>query len=81
VAAGKVEQFELLKGALSAGGGALPQAEVAARLRTSVEAVKVAAHRLRKRYREMLRAEIAQTVGRPEEIEDEIRHLFQVLSG
>lgn len=41
-------------------------------------ALKVAVHRLRRRYREMLRAEIAQTVAAPEEIEGEIRHLFAV---
>ena len=40
---------------------------------------KVAAHRMRKRYRELLRAEIAQTVERPEEVDDEIRDLFAVL--
>ncbi len=80
-AAGKTSQFELLKGTLSAGRGALPHAEVAARLKTTEEAVRVAVHRLRKRYRELLCAEVAQTVGRPEEIDDEIRHLFTVLSG
>ena len=40
---------------------------------------KVAAHRMRKRYRELLRAEIAQTVRRPEDVDDEIRELFDVL--
>jgi RNA polymerase sigma-70 factor (ECF subfamily) len=42
-------------------------------------AVKMAVHRLRRRYRHLLRAQIAQTVASPEEIEDEIRHLFAAL--
>ena len=43
-------------------------------------AVKVAAHRMRTRYRELIRAEIAQTVESPDEIEDEIRRLFSVMA-
>jgi len=43
-------------------------------------AVKVAVHRLRQRFREVLRAQAAQTVARPEEIEEELRHLIGVLS-
>ena len=43
-------------------------------------AVKVAAHRLRQRYRELLREEIANTVAGPEEVEEELRHLFAALS-
>src|SRR5205823_181950 len=42
----------------------------------SEQAVKVAVHRLRKRYGELLRAEIAQTVATPEEVQDELRDLF-----
>ena len=42
-------------------------------------AVKTAAHRLRRRYRELLRQEIAQTVASPEEIDDEIRYLLSCL--
>jgi RNA polymerase sigma-70 factor (ECF subfamily) len=42
-------------------------------------AVKVAVHRLRKRYRELLRAEIAETVSDPSEIDDEMRHLVNGL--
>jgi RNA polymerase sigma-70 factor (ECF subfamily) len=44
-------------------------------------AVKVAVHRLRKRYRELLRAEIANTVASEEEAKDEMRYLIEVLSG
>ena len=54
--------------------------EIAGRLDMTPGAVKVAAHRLRKRYREILREEIGDTVSSPEEIEEEIRHLFRSLA-
>jgi hypothetical protein len=41
--------------------------------------VKSAVHRLRRRYRKLLRAEIAQTVAAPGEVDEELRHLFAVL--
>jgi hypothetical protein len=41
--------------------------------------VKVAVHRLRRRFGELLRDEIADTVAEPDDIEDEIRYLFKVL--
>jgi len=44
-------------------------------------AVKVAVHRLRKRYREVLRALIAETVAAPGDVDDEIRHLLDALAG
>lgn len=78
--AGKAEQFERLKIFLSVGRSAAPYSAVAAQLRTTEEAVKVAVHRLRKRYRELLREEIAQTVAGRDEIEEEIRHIIAVLS-
>ena len=56
-------------------------ADIAAQLGTSEGAVKVAVHRLRQRYREVLRAEIADTVASPGEVEDEIRSLFAALAG
>jgi RNA polymerase sigma-70 factor (ECF subfamily) len=43
-------------------------------------AVKVAVHRLRERYRDLIRAKIAETVATPEEVEDELRHLLAALS-
>jgi RNA polymerase sigma-70 factor (ECF subfamily) len=43
-------------------------------------AVKVAVHRLRRRYRDLIRSEIAGTVAGPSEIDDEIRNLFVVLA-
>jgi RNA polymerase sigma-70 factor (ECF subfamily) len=53
---------------------------IAVALGQSEVAVKGAAHRLRQRFREVLRAEIAHTVLHDEEIEDELRHLIQVIS-
>jgi len=79
VAEGKSRQFEALKSALTGDRGSLPYAELAASLETSEGAIKVAVYRLRQRYRQILRDEIAQTVATPEEIEDEIRALFAAL--
>ena len=75
---GKTRQFELLKGAIT-GEGNLQTENVATELGMSAEAVRQAASRLRKRYRELLRAEVAATVTGPEAVDDEIRSLFGVL--
>jgi len=77
---GKDRQFEQLKSTLTEASRSVPYAEIAARLGTSEGAVKVAVHRLRQRYRELLRAEIADTVADPGEIDDEIRNLFTALA-
>jgi len=53
--------------------------ELAHRLQMSEGAVRVAAHRLRQRYGEAVRAEIAKLVQRPEEVEEELHHLFAAL--
>jgi len=76
VASGRAKLFEYLQSCLAREESALPYAEIATRLNLTEAAVKMAAHRLRARYREILRAEIAHTVSGPEEIEEEIRHLF-----
>lgn len=55
-------------------------AQVGARLGLSETAVKVAVHRMRRRYRDLLREEIAHTVARPEEVDEEMRYLFEVVS-
>jgi RNA polymerase sigma-70 factor (ECF subfamily) len=78
-AAGKGRVFERLKGHLT--GDGVPYAQVAADLSMSAGAVKVAAHRLRQRYRELLRDEIAQTLDDPGQVEEEIRDLFAALAG
>jgi len=54
--------------------------EIAAKLGLTEGAVKAAVYRLRRRYRELLRDEIAQTVATPDEVEEELCHLFAVLS-
>jgi RNA polymerase sigma-70 factor (ECF subfamily) len=77
--AGKRHVFDALKATIL--GDAAPLAEIAAELDASEGAVKAAAHRLRQRYRELLRAEIAQTVPLAADIDDELRHLFSALAG
>jgi DNA-directed RNA polymerase specialized sigma24 family protein len=76
--AGKGELFEALKPTLAGERGS-PYAEIGERLGIREGAVKVAAHRLRARGRELVREEIAQTVASPEEIDDELRLLFSAL--
>lgn len=78
-ASGKGGQFGVLKQFLAGGRGQTSLAEAAAELNMSEGAIKTAAHRLRRRYRELLREEIAHTVASPEEVDDEIRSLFDAL--
>lgn len=78
--AGKLAQFENLL-PLLAGPPPGGYAAAAAQLGLSENAARVAAHRLRQRYRERLRAEIAHTVCGPQEVDDEIRRLFEVVAG
>jgi RNA polymerase sigma-70 factor (ECF subfamily) len=80
-ASGKAERFERLKVLLWGEKGSPPYAEVAAELGLTEGALKVVVHRLRRRYRELLRAEVAHTVARPEEVDEELRHLIAVISG
>jgi RNA polymerase sigma-70 factor (ECF subfamily) len=74
--AAKSELFEQISQSLSRPRGAVPYATIAANLNTTEAAIKMAVQRLRARYRELLRAEIAQTVASPQEVEEEIRHLY-----
>ena len=76
LASGRAKLFEYLRSCLARDESALPYAEIAARLNLTEAAVKMAVHRLRARYRDILQAEIADTVSSPEEIDEEIRHLF-----
>ncbi|MBK8001400.1 MAG: sigma-70 family RNA polymerase sigma factor [Verrucomicrobia bacterium] len=78
VEAGDLERFEVLQPFLFGDEGG-SYADAAARLGISETGVRSVVHRLRKRFREIVRAEIAQTVARPEDIEPEIRHLFAAL--
>jgi RNA polymerase sigma factor (sigma-70 family) len=76
---GRPEHFERLKVFLL-GHSDAPYATLASEMKTSEGALKVAIHRLRKRYRELLRQEIADTVTDPAEVESELRFLAAVLS-
>ena len=75
---GRAALFDALKDAL-AGGADVPHAEKARELGLTEGAVKVAVHRLRQRYRDRVRAAIAETVARPEDVDDEVRDLFAAL--
>ncbi len=80
-AAGHARLFELLSPRLTDSPDAPEYEAVAAELGMQITAVRMAKRRLIERYRELLRAEIARTVGSPAEVDDEIRHLFAVLAG
>ena len=80
-ATGREALFEQLKPTLTEASRSVRYAEIAARLNTTEGAMKVAVHRLRQQYRELLRAEIAETVASPAEVEDELRNLFAALAG
>jgi RNA polymerase sigma factor (sigma-70 family) len=78
---GRAREFDILKPQLTAPRGNVPYAEIALELQTTDGAARVAVHRLRKRFREIFREEIAHTVESPAELEDELRHLITVLAG
>jgi RNA polymerase sigma-70 factor (ECF subfamily) len=78
---GKDKLFDQLKGSLLAEQPGLGYAELGTQLGLTKDAVKQAVHRMRRRYRELFREEIAQTVSGPNEVEDELKHIFAVLSG
>ena len=80
-AAGHAALFDSLKQLLPDEPGALSQADVAAQLGMTENAVRQAFHRFRRRYQLLLREEIAQTVATPNDIEDELRHLISVVGG
>jgi RNA polymerase sigma factor (sigma-70 family) len=76
---GRAEHFERLKMFLL-GQSDAPYAALAREMNTSEGALKVAIHRLRKRYRDLFRQEIADTVADPAEVESELRYLAAVLT-
>ncbi len=77
---GKAEQFHLLKPWLTGDAADVSQAESAARLGLTEGAVKVAIHRLRKRFRDLVKAEIAQTVSSEQEAQEELLYLIEVVN-
>ena len=79
-AAGKAAVFEELRALLWGGRGGMNYDTIAQKLGTTEGAIKVAVHRLRSRFKERLRDEVAETVDTPAAIEDELRHLLAALS-
>ena len=78
-ASGKARRFEALKVYLTGEGDALPYAQAATLLGMSEGAVKVAVHRLRSRFREKLRSEVAETLADPREVDEELQCLLSAL--
>jgi len=81
VTTGKTQLFERARGFLMLGSAAIPYAEAATELGMEEGAVRVAVHRLRKRYRELLREEISQTLTDPAQVDEELRSLQAALAG
>jgi RNA polymerase sigma-70 factor (ECF subfamily) len=80
VETGKGDQFEIMQEFLPGSKHAdISYAEAASRLKSSEAAVRQAAHRMRCRFRHHLRAEVAQTVGTPSEVEEELNSLLTAL--
>lgn len=77
---GGPERFERLSPFLTGDDAGTPYKRVAAELDMSESAVKVAIHRMRKRYGQLLREEVAQTVDDPSRVDEEIRYLFGALA-
>ncbi|MEZ6125702.1 MAG: sigma-70 family RNA polymerase sigma factor [Planctomycetaceae bacterium] len=77
--AGRGEQFEVLRGFLDNSYRAPDYAEAASRLGLSNDAVRVSVHRLRRRYRILLREEISLTTAAGDDVDDELKSLFQAV--
>lgn len=80
LAEGRADLFDRTKLFLTVGKSAIPYAQAAAELGLGEGAVRVAVHRLRKRYRELLREEVAQTLSDPAQVEEEMRALFSAFA-
>jgi RNA polymerase sigma factor (sigma-70 family) len=80
-ATGKARHFTALKDYLWGEKGSASYVEIGVQLEMTEGAVKVAVHRLRRRYRDLLREEVAQTVARPDEIDQELQQLIAVIRG
>ena len=78
---GKAGLYEQLKPFLMLGKSEIPYGQAADSLKMSEGAVRVAVHRLRKRYRELLREEITQTLANPAQADEEMQALFSALAG
>jgi RNA polymerase sigma factor (sigma-70 family) len=78
---GRADLFAFLNPCLMGDRTHQPYAEIAKKLGTTEGTVKSAVHRLRRRYRQLLRDEIAHTVAEPGEVEEELRHMYAVIGG
>src|SRR4051794_30788446 len=79
-AAGKEREFDVLKATLSAPKEGSSYGQLGASLNLSEGAARIAAHRMRKRFRELFRAQVAETVTSHEDVGDELQHLIAVLA-
>jgi RNA polymerase sigma-70 factor (ECF subfamily) len=77
---GETDQFDRLKGFLIGDESRIPYHQLADDLGTTEGALKVAIHRLRRRFRDALREEISQTVSDPAEVQEEIRYLMAIVA-
>jgi len=77
---GRSKLFEQLKPFLMVGKSAIPYAQAAVGLKLTEGAIRVAVHRLRRRYRQLLREEIGQTLSDPAQVEEEIQALFSAFA-
>jgi RNA polymerase sigma factor (sigma-70 family) len=75
---GKAREFEALKECLT-GDSSRTYQDIGQRLEKTAGAIKVEVHRMRRRFRDLLREEIAKTVASPADVDDELRYLFSVL--
>ena len=73
-------RFERLKGFLTGDLEGINQSQIAEELGMSAEALRVAIHRLRKRFGKLVREQVTQTVADPEQVDDEIRFLLTTLN-
>lgn len=80
LAEGRRELCELLEPHLHGDENRLPYIDLATRFGLSEEAIKSAAHRMRRRYRELLRTEVAETLSDPNEVDDELRSLMAAVT-
>lgn len=78
---GKIADFQAMKHCLTMDRGSISYADLTAATGSNEGAARVAVHRLRKRFRELFRVNIAATLAEGEDVETEIRHVVAVLSG
>ena len=81
VAAGKKDLFENIKEMLIGDKHIASHSDLATRANLSEETLKVTIHRLRRRYRELIRTEVANTLTSGDEVDEELRYLFEILRG